>query len=70
MLPSALWAYCTSYKVTTGHTPFQLMYGQEAVVSIEFMVPSLTIAIDNKLGDMKSLKERLYNLNKLDERRL
>lgn len=26
-LPSALWAYCTSYKVTTGHTLFQLMYG-------------------------------------------
>ena len=46
------------------------MYGQEAVVPTEFMVPSLRIAIENKLGDMESLRERLYNLNKLDERRL
>ena len=35
--------------------------------SMEFMVPSLRIAIENKLGDMGSLRERLYNLNKLDE---
>ena len=46
------------------------MYGQEAVVLTEFMVPSLRIAIENKLGNMESLRERLYNLNKLDERRL
>lgn len=39
-LPLALWAYRTSYKVTTGNTPFQLMYGQEVVVPTEFMVPS------------------------------
>lgn len=31
-LLAVLWAYRTTYKVTTGHTPFQLMYGQEAVV--------------------------------------
>ncbi|XP_059073471.1 uncharacterized protein LOC131874218 [Cryptomeria japonica] len=44
------------------------MYGQEAVVPVEFMVPSLWIAIENWLGDMESLRERLYALNKLDER--
>lgn len=66
--PSALWAYHTSYKVTTGHTLFQLMYGQEAMFSTEFMVLSLRIVIENKLGDMDSLRERLYNLNKLEER--
>lgn len=69
-LPSVLWAYRTTYKVTTGQTPFQLLYGQEAVVPIDFMVPSLRIAIDNRLGDMESLRERLYTLNKLDERRM
>ena len=25
-LPFALWDYLTTYKVTTGHTPFQLMF--------------------------------------------
>ena len=34
--------------------------------STEFMVPSF----GNKLGDMENLRERLYNLNKLDKRRL
>ena len=69
-LPSALWAYRTAYKVTTGHTPFQLMSGQEAIVPAEFMVPSLRIALENKLGDMESLRERLYKLNRLEEKRL
>ena len=69
-LPSALWAYRTAYKVTTGHTPFQLMFGQEAVVPMGFMIPNLRIALENKLGDMESLRERVYKLNKLEEKRL
>lgn len=69
-LPSVLWVYQTTYKVTIGQTPFQLMYGQEAMVPVEFMVSSLWITIDNQLGDMESLRERLYALNKLDEWRM
>ncbi|XP_059064646.1 uncharacterized protein LOC131856750 [Cryptomeria japonica] len=69
-LPSVLWAYSTTCKVMTGHTPFQLMYGQEAIVPTKFMVPSLRIAIENRLGDMESPQERLYALGKLDERRM
>ncbi len=68
ILPSALWAYRIAHKVTTGHTSFQLMFGQEAVVPTEFMIPSLRIALENKLGDMESLRERLHNLNKLEEK--
>ncbi|XP_059066370.1 uncharacterized protein LOC131857685 [Cryptomeria japonica] len=60
----------TTYKMTTDQTSFQLMYRQEAVVPAEFMVPSLRIAIENRLGDMESLRERLYVLNKLDEKRM
>ena len=65
-----LWTYHTSYKVTTGQTPFQLMYGQEEVAPAEFMVLNLRIAIDSKVGDMESLRERLSALNKLDEKRV
>ncbi|XP_059067475.1 uncharacterized protein LOC131858295 [Cryptomeria japonica] len=46
------------------------MYGQEAIVPVEFIVPSLWIAIENRLGDMESLRKRLYTLGKLDERRM
>lgn len=38
-LDSALWAYRTSYRVTTGMTSFIMAYGLEAIVPMEFMVP-------------------------------
>jgi hypothetical protein len=41
MLFSSLWAYRTSVKSTTGFTPFQLVYGVEAILPIECEIPSL-----------------------------
>ena len=37
-LTAALWAYRTTYKVTTHATPFSLMYGIEAILPIKFQV--------------------------------
>ncbi|XP_059068626.1 transposon Tf2-1 polyprotein [Cryptomeria japonica] len=65
-LPAVLWAYRTTYKATTTHTPFQLMYGQEVVMPVEYTVPTLRIAVQNRWGD----EERLMTLQKLDERHL
>ena len=65
----ALWAYRTTYKVTTKYTPFQLVYGQEAILPIEFEIPSLRIAIEYRLGDVESLQDRLATLESLDEDR-
>ena len=42
----ALWAYLTSAKIATGFTPFQLVYGFEAVLPIECEIPSLQLAIE------------------------
>ena len=39
-LPLALWAYRTTHKTTTGHTPFSLAYGSEAMIPMEIEVPS------------------------------
>jgi len=38
--PTALSAYRTSYKTTTGHTSFSLAYGSEAMLPVETIVPS------------------------------
>ena len=66
---AALWAYRTAYKVTTNATPFQVVYGQEAILPIELEVPSLRIAVEYRLGDTESLQFRLFQLEKLDETR-
>ncbi|MCO5597252.1 hypothetical protein L7F22_051328 [Adiantum nelumboides] len=43
-LMSALWAYRTAYKVAINCTPFKMVYGQEAVMPWEFVIPSLRVA--------------------------
>ena len=42
-LHSALWAYRTSFKTNVQATPFCLSYGLEAVMPVEFQIPSLRI---------------------------
>jgi hypothetical protein len=34
-LPSVLWALCTTPSHATGHTPFSLVYGSEAMLPTE-----------------------------------
>jgi hypothetical protein len=65
-----LWAYRTAYKVTTNATPFQLVYGVEAILPIELEVKSLRIAIEERLGNTESLQHHLMELEKLDETRM
>ena len=65
---AALWAYRTTYKVTTNATPFQLVYGQEAILPIELEILSLRVAIEERLGDSDSLQFRLSELEKLNEK--
>lgn len=45
MLFSALWAYRTIAKTSTGFTPFQLVYVLEVVLAIESEIPSLKLDI-------------------------
>ena len=61
-LTTALRAYQTTFKVTTQATPFSLVYGIEATLSIEFEVESLRVAVGSRLTDSQSLKTRLMDL--------
>ena len=38
-----------AFKVATGLTPFKLAFGMEAVTPVEFVVPSLRLAIADRL---------------------
>lgn len=67
--PSMLWAYRTAYKITIGTTPFNLVFGLDAILPIEFLVPTLRNA--NTLQWIgHELLDRIEYLEKLDERRL
>jgi hypothetical protein len=50
-VPTVLWAYRTTCKKLTGHTPFKMVYGQEAVVTLEFLVRSLRIAVITQITE-------------------
>ncbi|KAL3689424.1 hypothetical protein R1sor_015733 [Riccia sorocarpa] len=74
-LIGAVWAYCTTYKTTTGQSPFQLVYGQEAILPIEFMLPTLRVLTgysdkpDSTDPDL-TIKERIHQLHLLEETRI
>ena len=56
-LTAALWAYKTTFKVTTIATPFLLVFGIEATLPIKISSPC-----------QASLRNRLRELEELDER--
>jgi hypothetical protein len=50
-----------------GHTPFKLVYGQEAVVPLEFLVPSLCVATITQIIERGAIQERLNQLMTMEE---
>jgi hypothetical protein len=50
-------------------TPFKLFYGLEAVVPMEYLVPSLRIAIFIDMDDIGTVQDKLVQLVELEEDR-
>lgn len=63
---STLWAYRTSTKTATGFTPFQLVYGLEAILPIECEITSLKLTVE-LLPHITDEEHRLLYLSHLDE---
>ena len=47
ILLETLWAYITFKRSSAEVSPFSLTYGQDAVLSMEIVVPSLRVAMKN-----------------------
>ena len=43
-LHEVLWAYRIAYKTALGVTPFELVFGLNAILPIEFLIPTLRVA--------------------------
>ena len=69
-LVEATWAYNTTWKTTTGFTPYELVYRKKALLSIEFEYNTLRMAAQLDLDLTRAQQERLLELNGLDEFRM
>jgi len=58
-LVEATWAYNTTWKATTGFTPYELVYGKKALLSIEFEYNTLRITTQLDL-DLSSAQKAIF----------
>ena len=52
-LPFALWAYRTSFCISTGATPYSLVYGMEVVLPVETEMGSLRVALEHQVSEIE-----------------
>jgi transposase InsO family protein len=54
-----LWAYRTTREKLTGKIPFRLVYGQEAMIPMDFILPSPCVAVITDLLDSGTIEDIL-----------
>ncbi|XP_070022232.1 uncharacterized protein [Nicotiana sylvestris] len=69
-LSFALLGYRTIVRISTGATPYMLVYGSEAVIPTEVEIPSLRIIQEAELDDAEWVKGRYEQLALIDGKRM
>ncbi len=58
-LPTALWAYWNSYKISITHSLFELVYGLLVFLPLEFLVPSYHMGYGLNYNPLAALMARM-----------
>nr|XP_009598865.1 uncharacterized protein LOC104094606 [Nicotiana tomentosiformis] len=66
ILPGVLWAYKTTPKTSIGETLYYLVYGTEAVISVEVREPNLRYSHESSTSNDGSRRQEIVEI---DERR-
>ncbi|MCO5601246.1 hypothetical protein L7F22_055365 [Adiantum nelumboides] len=65
-LTAELWAYRTSFKVSTQFTPYHLVYGQETLLHIEVELGTLRVLARETTSSKEKLEQRILDLQRLE----
>ena len=65
MLSEALWAHRISRHGATKVTPFELVYGQEAVLFVEVNLDAYRLAKQNDLSAVDYYNSMMYNIDEV-----
>ena len=68
--PEALWAYRTTWRNTTGFTPYESVYGKQFTLPIEVEIKTLQITFELGMDLSQAQHNCLQRLNELGELRL
>ena len=68
-LSKALWADRVTPKSAIGVSPYTLVYGKEAILPPNILLPSSILAQESRGSDDEVLQIRIYNLLKAEEAR-
>jgi hypothetical protein len=54
-----LWAYRTTWKNTTGFTPYELVYGKQVLLPIEFQIQTFRMEVELGMDLTEAQKKRI-----------
>ena len=70
MLSKALWAHCISRHGATKVTPFELVYGQEAILPAEVNLDAYRLAKENDLSAVDYYNSMMDNNDEVTDKRM